>query len=132
MSSKTYQSNQLIFMLDSLFKQNSSGVLSLTTQVDLWQQQRSCILILREGALVYGGTQVPSAEEFCLRLGEALKPNLIKAALSVAVEKAKNLNDPVELLEMLIRMRAFTWQEVEALMNTKVLLMIAMTKIDMV
>jgi CheY-like chemotaxis protein len=112
MSSKTYQSNQLIFMLDSLFKQNSSGVLSLTTQVDLWQQQRSCILILREGALVYGGTQVPSAQEFCLRLGEALKPNLIKAALSV------------ELLEMLIRMRASTWQEVEALMNTKVLLMI--------
>jgi twitching motility two-component system response regulator PilG len=49
---------------------------------------------------------------------------LIKAALSVAVERAKQPNSAVELLEMLIRMRAFTWQEVENLMNTKVLLII--------
>lgn len=124
MSAKKYNPNQLISILDSLFKKNSSGILSLTTQVDSWQQQRSCVLILRNGALIYGGTKVPNAEELCLKIGEALKPNLIKAALSVAVERAKEHNSAVELLEMLIRMRAFTWQEVEALMNTKVLLII--------
>ncbi|MEN9870922.1 MAG: hypothetical protein RLZZ171_1910, partial [Cyanobacteriota bacterium] len=121
---KKYNPNQLISILDSLFKKNSSGILSLKTQVDSWQQQRSCILILRNGALVYGGTQVPNAEELCLKIGQALKPNLIKAALSVAVERAKEPNSAVELLEMLIRMRAFTWQEVESLINTKVLLII--------
>ncbi|MEY2833886.1 MAG: hypothetical protein RLZZ574_3145, partial [Cyanobacteriota bacterium] len=124
MSAKKYNPNQLISILDSLFKKNSSGILSLKTQVDSWQQQRSCILILRNGALVYGGTQVPNAEELCLKIGQALKPNLIKAALSVAVERAKEPNSAVELLEMLIRMRAFTWQEVESLINTKVLLII--------
>jgi CheY-like chemotaxis protein len=124
MSAKKYNPNQLISILDSLFKKNSSGILSLKTQVDSWQQQRSCILILRNGALVYGGTQVPNAEELCLKIGQTLKPSLIKAALSVAVERAKEPNSAVELLEMLIRMRAFTWQEVEALMNTKVLLII--------
>ena len=123
MLSKIYQPNQLTSILDSLFKQNSNGVVSIETQADLLQQ-RSCKLILREGAIVYGGTQIPNAQEFCRRLGEALKPNLIKAALSVAVERAKNPHDPEELLEMLIRMRAFTWQEVEALMNTKVLLIL--------
>ncbi|MBW4534146.1 MAG: response regulator [Pleurocapsa minor HA4230-MV1] len=124
MSAKKYNPNQLISILDSLFKKNSSGILSLKTQVDSWQQQRSCILILRNGALVYGGNQVPNAEELCFKIGQALKPNLIKAALSVAVEKAKEPNSAVELLEMLIRMRAFTWQEVESLVNTKVLLII--------
>jgi CheY-like chemotaxis protein len=124
MSAKKYNPNQLISILDSLFKKNSSGILSLKTQVDSWQEQSSSILILRNGALVYGGTQVPNAEELCLKIGTALKPNLIKAALSVAVERAKEPNSAVELLEMLIRMRAFTWQEVEALMNTKVLLVI--------
>ena len=124
MSAKKYSPHQLISILDSLFKKNSSGILSLTTQVDSWQQQRTCILVLRQGALVYGGTQVPQATEFCRRLGEALKPNLIKAALSVAVEKSTKPNSAVELLDMLVRMRAFTWQEVEALMNTKVLLII--------
>ena len=124
MSAKKYNSHQLISILDSLFKKNSSGILSLKTQVDTWQQQRSCILVLRQGALVYGGTKVPQAVELCRRLGEALKPNLIKAALSVAVEKATEPNSAVELLDMLIKMRAFTWQEVETLMNTKVLLVL--------
>ena len=124
MSAKKYKPYQLISILDSLFKKNSSGILSLRTQVDDWQQQRSNILVLRNGGLIYGGTKVPTAIELCRRLGEALKPNLIKAGLSVAVERAKNQNSAVELLEMLIRMRAFTWQEVETLMNTKVLLII--------
>ncbi|HEY9767078.1 MAG TPA: response regulator [Coleofasciculaceae cyanobacterium] len=124
MSSKTYQSNQLIFILDSLFKKKSSGILSLKTQVDSWQHQRSCILILRHGALVYGGTQIPTSQECCRMIGEALKPNLIRAALSVANEKITNSESFVELLESLIRIRAFTWHEVEALMNTKVLLIL--------
>lgn len=124
MSSKIYKPNQLLSILDSLFKQNSSGILRVKTQVDSWHYQRSCILILRNGALVYGGTQVPPAHELCRRLGEALKPNLINAALSVALERANHPNSAVEILDMLIRMRAFTWQEVEALMNTKVLLIL--------
>lgn len=121
---KNYTQNQLITIIESLFSQNSSGVLSLETQVDHWQNQRSCILILREGALVYGGTKVPQAQELCHRLGAALKPGLIKVALAVAVEKANNPNSAREILEILIRIRAFTWQEVEALMNTKVLFLI--------
>jgi CheY-like chemotaxis protein len=124
MSAKKYDSHQLISILDSLFKKNSSGFLSLTTQVDSWQKQRSSILILRNGALVYGGTKVPQASELCQRLGEILRPDLIKAALAVAVQRATKHNSAVELLEMLIRMRAFTWQEVEAQINTEVLLII--------
>ncbi len=124
MSLKTYQSNQLIFILDSLFKNNSSGILSLKTQVNSWQNQRSCILILRNGALVYGGIQVPNNQEFCRRLGETLKPDLIKAALSVASEKIGNPESFSELLNSLTRMRVFTWQEVEALMTMKVILIL--------
>ena len=124
MSAKKYKPNQLISILDSLFKKNSTGILSLQTQVDNWQEQRSCKLVLRNGALVYGGTDVPQAKELCQNLGEILKPNMIKAALSVAVERATKPNSTVELLDMLIRMRVFTWQEVEALIKTKVLLLI--------
>lgn len=124
MSAKKYNSHQLISILDSLFKKNSNGFLSLTTQVAAWQKQRSSILILRNGALVYGGTKIPKASELCQKIGETLKPELIKAALTVAVQRATKPNSAVELLDMLIRMRAFTWQEVEALINTEVLLII--------
>jgi CheY-like chemotaxis protein len=40
------------------------------------------------------------------------------------MQRATNHNSAVEMLDMLIRMRAFTWQEVEALINTEVLLII--------
>ena len=124
MSLQKYKSGQLGSILNSLFNKNSSGILSIKTQVDSWQNQRCGVLMLHDGALVYGGTQVPEAEEFCRRLGEALKPNFIKAALSVAVKKVDNPQSMRELLEALVRVRVFTWQEVEALMNTKVLLVL--------
>ncbi len=124
MLSKTYQSNQLISILDSLIKDNTTGVLSIKTNVPFWQKQRSCILIMREGKLIYGDTNVPSNQELCSWLGETLKPSLIKAALSVAKEKIANPDSTVELLELLIKMKLFTWQEVEASINTKVVLII--------
>ena len=124
MSLKKYKSGQINSILNSLFEKDGSGVLSLKTQVDSWRHQRSCVLMLNRGSLVYGGTQVPAAQELCRRLGEALKPNLIKAALSVAVQKADNPDSATELLDLLVRVRVFTWQEVEALMNNKVLLIL--------
>ena len=124
MLSKTYQSNQLISILDSLIKDKTTGVLSIKTNVSFWQKQRSYILILRDGELIYGGTHVPNNRELCMWLGEILKPNLIKAALSVATEKIAHPNSIVELVELLIKMRVFTWQEVEALITTKVVLIL--------
>lgn len=124
MALKTYQPNQLNSILDALFNRNGNGILSLKTQVNSWQNQRSCILILHNGALVYGGTQVPNSLDFCRRLGETLKPNLIKAALSVAKEKVNNPESFRELLELSTKMRVFTWQEVEALITNKVVLLL--------
>ena len=124
MLSKTYQSNQLISILDSSIEDNTTEVLNIKTNVHSWQKQRCCILILRDGKLVYGGTHVPSNQELCRWLGDILKPNLIKAALSVAREKIVNPDSIVELVELLIKMRVFTWQEVEALMTTRVLLIL--------
>ena len=124
MLSKTYQSNQLISILNSLIKDKATGVLNIKTDVSSWQKQRSFVLILREGELIYGNTKVPSNQELCRWLGEALKPNLIQAALSVAKEKLVNPDSIIELLELLIKMRVFTWQEIENLINTEVVLIL--------
>ena len=124
MSLQKYKSGQLGSVLNSLFNKNSSGILSLKTQVDSWQLQRCGILMLHDGALVYGGTQVPEAQELCRRLGKTLNPGSINAALSVAVQRAKDPQSVIELLETLVRVKVFTWQEVEASINTKVLLIL--------
>jgi len=127
MSSQKYESGKLNSILQNLFKKNKSGILSLKTQVPTWQNQRSCILILQNGALVYGeanATKIPSSQEVCQILGNALKPNLINAALSVANERVTNPNSVRELTQLLITMKLFSWQEAEALMVNKIVLIL--------
>lgn len=127
MSSQKYESDKLKSILKTLFKKNKSGILSLKTQVPAWQNQRSCILILQNGALVYGETdiaKIPTNQEVCKILGNALKPNLINAALSVASERIANPTSVRELTELLTKMRVFTWQEAEAFVANKIVLIL--------
>ncbi len=127
MSAKKYESSQLSSVLDSLFKQQGNGILSLKTQVTSWQYQRSCILVLHNGALVYGDSkisQAPSNQELCKMLGDKLNPNLINAALSVATEKITNPKSVKELIELLTKMRVFTWEEVETFITIKIILIL--------
>ena len=127
MSSQKYESGKLNSILQSLLKKNASGILSLKTRVPSWHHQRSCILMLRSGALVYGELNInrcPNNVEICQMLGEKLKPNLIKAALSVARERTTDRTSVRELIDLLVRMRVFTWQEVEALITDRIVLIL--------
>ena len=127
MSSQNYESGKLNSILESLLHKKASGVLSLKTQVTYWHTQRSCILMARNGALVYGDLnvpQIPSNKEIGRALGKKLKPDLINAALSVAIDKSNNSSSIRELFELLVRMRVFTWREVEALVTNKIVLIL--------
>ena len=127
MSSQKYESGQLNSILESSFAKNANGILSLQTKVSHWHTQRNCILMLRHGALVYGDinvSKIPSNKEICQALGKQLKPDLINAALSVAADTVTSPNSVRELLELLIKMRVFAWQEVEALVLNQVILIL--------
>ena len=124
MESTPYQSQQLSSLLKS--KQNSqfSGTLFLATTTKSWQNQRSCVLIWRQGEIVYGGSTVPTNRELAKTLGNKLKPDLVNAALGVAKDKIPNSKSVRELLALLIRMRLFTWEQVEKLIKSSVILIL--------
>ncbi|WP_019508612.1 response regulator [Pleurocapsa sp. PCC 7319] len=127
MSSQKYEANQLNSILESLFKEKANGILSLKSQVPARQNQRSCILMLNQGALVYGDNQtdqIPNNQEFCKMLGDKLKPNIINAALSVASERISKPTSVRELIELLTKMKIFTWEEVETFITIKVTLIL--------
>lgn len=124
MSTNKYESSQLNSVLESLFKKKASGILSLKTQVNSWQSQRSCILVLRNGDLVYGGTKLPSNQELSRGIKTSLGPDFFNAALSVAIERMTAPSSVRELLELLITMKAFTWQTVETSILTKLVLIL--------
>lgn len=120
MPSKPYLAQQLIVLLEAPIKQDFSGVLHLKTQVDSWQNQRSSVLVLNHGGIVYGGTAVPNNQEFGKVLGQKLNPNLINAALEVTSNKLVNPNSVRELIEKLIRIKVFTWEDLEQLIYRQV------------
>lgn len=125
MSSKKYESNQLYPIIDSLFSEQQSGILSLKTQASILSNQNFGSLVLRNGTLVYGSlniTGIPNNIELCKTLGEQLNPNVINAALSVASKKINNLNSTKELIDLLQKMKVFTWEQVEAYVTKQVVL----------
>ena len=127
MSSQNYESGKLNSLLESLLQKKTSGVLSLKTQVSHWHRQRSCILMVRDGAFVYGDinvSKIPDNKEICQTLGKKLKPNLVNAALSVAIEKSNDSASFRDLMELLTKMRVFTWQEAENLVTSQIALIL--------
>ncbi len=119
-----YKSQELSSLLQSQQKSKFSGTLFLETTTQSWQNQRSCVLIWRQGEIVYGGLQVPTNQELAQILGHRLKPNLINAALAVAKEKIPNSKSVRELIALLIRMKLFTWEQVENLIQSWVILVL--------
>ena len=127
MSTKKYNSNEINSVLETFFARKASGILSLKTKIDSWQSQRSCMLILHNGNLVYGDAniaQVPGNEELGKMLGKELKSNSINAALSVAIKRIKNTTSVRDLIELLVKLKAFTWEEVENFITNKIIMIL--------
>ncbi len=125
MSINNYASTQLNPLLESLFEKQASGILRLQTQVTSWVKQKSCILILHNGALVFGDTkiaQTPSNQEFCQILADGLKPKNFAPGIAVANQRVTNPKSVRELLELLITLKVFSWQEVEKFITNQVIL----------
>ena len=120
MQLKQYQSQQLKNLLESQLKQNISGVLALETKVNSWQKQRIGMLVINNGALVYGGSTVPNNQQFAKSLGNKLQPNFINAALPLATEKLTNPQSVRELIEILVKLRIFKWEDIEAYIHNKI------------
>lgn len=118
---KQYQAQQLASLLKSLQGQQASGALYLTSQPPR-QQQRTRVLVLIDGNIVYGGSEIPSSDELVQKIGQKFKPDLIKVALDLAKQKVKASNSVQELLAALTKMRVLTWEQIETYISSQVVL----------
>ena len=120
MQLEKYQAKELKDFLEFQLNQNMSGVLALETKVNSWQKQRTGTLVFHNGALVYGDSKVPNNQQFAKSLGDKLQPNFINAALSLASEKLTNPQSVRELIEILVKLRIFQWENIETHIHKQV------------
>ncbi len=85
----------------------------MQTKVNDWQKQRTGKLVINNGVLVYGDSKIPNNQQFAKKLGDKLQPKLVDAAISVASEKLKNPTSIRELIEILVKLKLFSWDEIE-------------------
>ena len=117
---KKYQPHKLVSCIESQLDRGFTGVLSLDTQATSGQPQKSYILILDRGKILYGGAKIPTNQTLAQSLGAKINPNLITAALSMANRKLNNPNSFQELILQLIKYQVFTWKQIENTISSQV------------
>ena len=119
---QSYQSQQLIPILEDLQQQHANGTLYLEAEINSIHKKISRVLILKDGQITYGGLKIPKSQDFAKMLGQKFKREWIDTAITFATQKATTQTSVRELLELMVRMRMFTWEQIETLVHTQVVL----------
>ncbi len=124
MISSFYQERQLATTLESLQTKQTSGILYLDADITVQNKKRSRVLVLHKGQLVYGGVNLPTNREFALALGQTLNREWSESAIALATQKAAHKTSIRALLDLLVKMRLFTWEQVETYVHSQVVLVL--------
>jgi len=120
-----YQAGQLPSLLWDLQCKRVSDAIYIDTTVNPAQKPRSCVLVLKNGEIVYGGLRIPdNNQEFVRMIGSKLNHSFIETAIKYATPKLQNPSSFRELLERLVRIRAFKWEEIETVVQAEVVYML--------
>ncbi len=120
-----YQAGQLSELLNNLQIERVSGFIYISTSIDLEQKLRSYLLVLNNGQIVYGGLKAPrNNQEFARMVGAKCRYSFAEAAIKYSAQKLNNPSSFRELLEKIVRIRVFKWEEIEAIVHAQVVQLI--------
>lgn len=119
-----YQEQQLAKVLEGLQRKQANGTLYLEADLPSQKKKRHRVLVLQNGQIVYGGAILPNNKEFAQTLGQKLNREWSESAIALATQKAANKTSVRSLLDLLVKMRLFTWEQVEAFIHTQTVLIL--------
>jgi CheY-like chemotaxis protein len=108
-----YKEGQLQNLLEDLRCEGASGSVEIDAFVDPDRQPRSRVLVLDNGEIIYGGIKVLNNQEFARQFGGKCNSSWADTAVRYAVQKLKNPSSFRELLEHIVRVRVFKWEDIE-------------------
>ncbi|MBW4665391.1 MAG: response regulator [Chroococcus sp. CMT-3BRIN-NPC107] len=124
MVSSFYQEQQLATTLEQLQNEQTSGILYFDADISSQKKKRSCVLVLHKGQIVYGDKILPTNNEFAKSLGQKLNREWSESAIALATQRVTNKTSIRAILDLLIKMRLFTWEQVEAFVHAQVVLIL--------
>ncbi len=122
MTINKYQSQQLTTLLSDLQSQKVSGTLYLDAEINPERKQRHRVLVWKDGQIIYGGLKLPTNQDLPKKLGQKFNQEWSDSAIDFVMEKATTETSIREILELLVKMRLFTWEQIETVVHTQVVL----------
>jgi CheY-like chemotaxis protein len=113
MEQDRYQSQELISFLKSIQTQKFTGALYLEAQINSDRKPRNRILVFNNGELTYGGYKLPTGLDFVETAAKQVQSQSMNVAINFAKQRVTNQNSFRELLECLIKVRFFKWEDLE-------------------
>jgi CheY-like chemotaxis protein len=116
-----YEAGQLPNVLGELQAEHLCGSVDIDTTVNSGQNTRSSILVWKNGEIIYGGWKIPNNnQEFARMMAKKFSHTWADAAIKYAAQNLKNPSSFRELLERIVRIRVFKWEEIETVVHTQV------------
>jgi twitching motility two-component system response regulator PilG len=123
-----YQAGQLSNLLGDLQGERASGSVYINITVDSAQRPRSYVLVIKNGEIVYGGLKIPdNNQEFAKMLGIKFGYSWAEAAIRYTARKLNNPSSFRELLERIVGIKVFKWEEIEAAIQAQVVQVLEQT-----
>ena len=122
MSQNQYQAQQLATLLEAIQNKQASGVLYLDAEINPARKLRSRVLVWKEGRLMYGGTMVPDPHSLVKTLEQKLSREWVSSAVAFAMRQITDQTSIRELLERLVEMQLFSWEQIESVIYNQILL----------
>lgn len=123
-----YQAGQLLNLLWNLQGERASDIIYIDTTGNSEQKPRSHVLVLKDGQIIYGGLRIPeSNQEFARMIGIKCNHRMASTAIKYATQRLKNPSSFRELLEQIVRLRVFKWEEIETTVHAQVVQVLEQT-----
>lgn len=105
-----YQEQQLTMLFRNLQDRRFNGALYIQTDIKTSNKKRLRVFIWKNGEITYGGTKIFNNIDFIKHLGQKFKRDWTNVAIEMAIKKVTNSNSVRELVEIMTKFRAFTWE----------------------
>jgi twitching motility two-component system response regulator PilG len=116
-----YESGQLRDLLEDLQGERTTGSVYIDTIANPDRKPRSRVLVLNNGGIVYGGLRIPdNNQEFVRMIGIKSSYSWAEAAIKYTAQKLQNPSSFRELLEQIVRIRVFKWEDIETVVHAQV------------
>jgi twitching motility two-component system response regulator PilG len=121
LTASQYQAGQLRNLLEDLQGEQVSGCVHIDITLNPDRKPRSRVLVLNNGKIVYGGLRIPNNnQEFARVIGIKFSHSWADSAIKYTAQKLQNPSSFRELLEQIVRIRVFQWEEIESVAHAQV------------